>query len=153
MRNKTIAYTITKKACIIFICWFRFHISKYKILQVQKENMQFICPIGVLISLRAGRVSWHGLWEREKRENNTEMHIMLISIWVGSFSHMTFENVAITMEIFGIDWCKAIKETIFYCHKHSANTQKRKTKRETNTTRNATTEKWKTGKWKLNMKV
>lgn len=54
---------------------------------------------------------------------------------------MTFENVAITMEIFGIDWCKAIKETIFYCHKHSANKQKRKTKRETNTTRNATTEK------------
>lgn len=53
---------------------------------------------------------------------------------------MTYKNVAITMECFGLYWCKAMKETIVLCHKHSAKKKKRK-KRESYATRAAITEK------------
>lgn len=55
---------------------------------------------------------------------------------------MTYKNVAITMECFGLYWCKAMKETIslLVCHKHSAKKEKKK-KRESYATRAAITEK------------
>lgn len=53
---------------------------------------------------------------------------------------MTYKNVAITMECFGLYWCKAMIETIVLCHKHSA---KKRKKRESYATRAAITEKGK----------
>lgn len=60
----------------------------------------------------------------------------------GKYFHMTYKNVAITMECFGLYWCKAMKETILLlvCHKHSAKKEKKK-KRESYATRAAITEK------------
>lgn len=46
------------------------------------------------------------------------------------------------MQCFGLYWCKAMKETILLCHKHSA--KKRRKKRESYATRAAITEKGKT---------
>lgn len=59
----------------------------------------------------------------------------------GKYFHMTYKNVAITMECFGLYWCKAMKETIVLCHKHSA--KKKIKKRESYATRAAITEKGK----------
>lgn len=42
----------------------------------------------------------------------------------GKYFHMTYKNVAITMQCFGLYWCKAMKETIVLCHKHSAKKRK-----------------------------
>lgn len=39
---------------------------------------------------------------------------------------MTYKNVAITMWCFGLYWCKAMKETLVLCHKHSAKKKERK---------------------------
>lgn len=44
------------------------------------------------------------------------------------------------MQCFGLYWCKAMKETILLCHKHSA---KKRKKRESYATRAAITEKGK----------
>lgn len=43
----------------------------------------------------------------------------------GKYFHMTYKNVAITMECFGLYWCKAMKETILLCHKHSAKKERK----------------------------
>lgn len=59
----------------------------------------------------------------------------------GKYFHMTYKNVAITMQYFGLYWCKAMKETIVLCHKHSA--KKKRKKRESYATRTAITEKGK----------
>lgn len=45
------------------------------------------------------------------------------------------------MQCFGLYWCKAMKETIVLCHKHSA--KKKRKKRESYATRAAITEKGK----------
>lgn len=62
----------------------------------------------------------------------------------GKYFHMTYKNVAITMQYFGLYWCKAMKETIVLCHKHSA--KKKRKKRESYATRAANNRKRKKGR-------